>query len=73
MTLEPAVTFVAGDNGTDTSTIIKAIAVAAGFNPRGHWYAARFKPKACTSSTNPNPPFLANSQRYLHHLFQEDG
>ncbi|GAB4051768.1 AAA family ATPase [Catellatospora paridis] len=33
--LDPKVTFLVGDNGTGKSTLIEAIAVAAGFNPEG--------------------------------------
>jgi predicted ATPase len=33
--LHPAVTFLVGENGTGKSTLLEAIAVAAGFNPEG--------------------------------------
>src|SRR5262249_47406926 len=33
--LDPKVTFLVGDNGTGKSTLIEAIAVAAGFNAEG--------------------------------------
>ncbi len=33
--LHPQVTFFAGENGTGKSTLIEAIAIAAGFNPEG--------------------------------------
>lgn len=33
--LDPKVTFLVGDNGTGKSTLVEAIAVAAGFNPEG--------------------------------------
>jgi predicted ATPase len=33
--LHPAVTLLAGENGTGKSTLVEAIAVAAGFNPEG--------------------------------------
>jgi predicted ATPase len=33
--LHPAVTFLIGENGTGKSTLLEAIAVAAGFNPEG--------------------------------------
>jgi predicted ATPase len=33
--LDPAVTFVIGDNGTGKSTLLEAIAIAWGFNPEG--------------------------------------
>lgn len=35
LTLHPQVTFLVGENGTGKSTLIEAIAVAAGFNPEG--------------------------------------
>src|SRR5262245_39461689 len=33
--LDPAVSFLVGDNGTGKSTLVEGIAVAAGFNPEG--------------------------------------
>src|SRR5438046_2059551 len=35
LTLDPHVTFFAGENGSGKSTLVEAIAVAAGFNPEG--------------------------------------
>jgi predicted ATPase len=35
LTFHPKVTFIAGENGTGKSTLLEAIAVAAGFNPEG--------------------------------------
>ncbi|HYN97776.1 MAG TPA: AAA family ATPase [Pilimelia sp.] len=46
LTLDPAVTFLAGDNGTGKSTLIEAIAVAAGFNPEGGTANFRFSTRA---------------------------
>ncbi|MFG1871586.1 AAA family ATPase [Micromonospora arborensis] len=48
--LDPAVTFLAGDNGTGKSTLIEAIAVAAGFNPEGGSANFRFSTRATESS-----------------------
>lgn len=33
--LDPAITFIVGENGTGKSTLLEAIALAAGFNPEG--------------------------------------
>jgi len=40
--LDPAVTFLIGDNGTGKSTLVEAVAVAAGFNPEGGSVHFRF-------------------------------
>lgn len=48
--LDPAVTFLAGGNGTGKSTLIEAIAVAAGFNPEGGSANFRFSTRATESS-----------------------
>ncbi|MGC5309820.1 AAA family ATPase [Micromonospora zamorensis] len=50
LTLDPAVTFLAGDNGTGKSTLIEAIALAAGFNPEGGSTNFRFSTRATESS-----------------------
>jgi hypothetical protein len=47
--LDPAVTFLTGDNGTGKSTLIEAIAVAAGFNPEGGSVNFRFSTRATES------------------------
>ncbi|MFF4880730.1 AAA family ATPase [Micromonospora sp. NPDC000668] len=48
--LDPAVTFLAGDNGTGKSTLIEAIAVAAGFNPEGGSTNFRFSTRETESA-----------------------
>jgi len=48
--LHPAVTFLVGDNGTGKSTLVEAIAVAAGFNPEGGSTNFRFATRATESS-----------------------
>jgi predicted ATPase len=48
--LDPAVTFLTGDNGTGKSTLIEAVAVAAGFNPEGGTVNFRFSTRASESS-----------------------
>jgi predicted ATPase len=48
--LDPAVTFLVGDNGTGKSTLVEAIAVAAGFNPEGGSQSFRFATRATESS-----------------------
>jgi predicted ATPase len=49
LALDPAVTFLVGDNGTGKSTLIEAIAVAAGFNPEGGSNNFRFSTRATES------------------------
>jgi predicted ATPase len=48
--LDPRVTFLTGDNGTGKSTLIEAIAVAAGFNPEGGSVNFRFATRSTESS-----------------------
>ncbi|OXM58668.1 ABC transporter ATP-binding protein [Amycolatopsis thailandensis] len=50
LALDPGVTFLAGDNGTGKSTLVEAIAVAAGFNPEGGSRSFRFATRATESS-----------------------
>jgi predicted ATPase len=48
--LHPGVTFLIGENGTGKSTLIEAIAVAAGFNAEGGSANFRFSTRATESS-----------------------
>ena len=48
--LDPGVTFLVGDNGTGKSTLVEAIAVAAGFNAEGGSQSFRFATRATESS-----------------------
>lgn len=48
--LDGAVTFLVGDNGTGKSTLIEALAVAAGFNAEGGSQSFRFATRATESS-----------------------
>ncbi len=48
--LDPGVTFLAGDNGTGKSTLVEALAVAAGFNAEGGSQSFRFVTRATESS-----------------------
>ena len=48
--LDPGVTFLVGDNGTGKSTLVEAIAVAAGFNAEGGSRNFRFSTRATESS-----------------------
>ncbi len=48
--LDPGVTFLVGDNGTGKSTLVEALAVAAGFNPEGGSQSFRFATRATESS-----------------------
>lgn len=50
LALTPGVTFLVGENGTGKSTLIEAIAVAAGFNPEGGSQNFRFTTRATESS-----------------------
>ncbi|HSK46166.1 MAG TPA: AAA family ATPase, partial [Candidatus Binatia bacterium] len=48
--LHPKVTFFVGDNGCGKSTLIEAIAIAAGFNPEGGSKSFRFAAHPTESS-----------------------
>lgn len=48
--LQPGVTFLVGDNGTGKSTLVEALAVAAGFNAEGGSQSFRFATRATESS-----------------------
>lgn len=47
--LDPGVTLLSGDNGTGKSTLVEALAVAAGFNPEGGSKNFRFATRASES------------------------
>ncbi|MBV9140980.1 MAG: AAA family ATPase [Pseudonocardiales bacterium] len=47
--LDPGVTVLCGDNGTGKSTLVEALAVAAGFNPEGGSKNFRFATRASES------------------------
>ncbi|MGH3833310.1 MAG: AAA family ATPase [Pseudonocardiaceae bacterium] len=49
LVLDPAVTLLTGDNGTGKSTLIEALAVAAGFNPEGGGKSFRFTTRSTES------------------------
>ena len=48
--LDPGVTFLVGDNGTGKSTLVEALAAAAGFNAEGGSQSFRFATRATDSS-----------------------
>ncbi|WP_211323296.1 AAA family ATPase [Amycolatopsis palatopharyngis] len=48
--LDPAVTFLVGENGTGKSTLVEGLAVAAGFNAEGGSQSFRFATRATESS-----------------------
>jgi len=50
LNLDPGVTFLVGDNGTGKSTLIEALALAAGFNAEGGSQSFRFATRATESS-----------------------
>lgn len=50
LTFASPVTLLAGDNGTGKSTLVEAVAVAAGFNPEGGSTAFRFATHATESA-----------------------
>ena len=83
--LDPGVTFLAGENGTGKSTLVEALAVAAGLNAEGGSQNFRFATRASESSlgralaltwsvrkprTGPHPDFLAAPERFLRHLLE---
>lgn len=47
--LHPQVTFIIGENGTGKSTLLEAIAVAAGFNPEGGTHKFNFSTRSSHS------------------------
>lgn len=49
--LDASVTFLVGDNGTGKSTLVEALAVAAGFNAEGGVQSFRFATRATESSS----------------------
>lgn len=52
--LHPRVTFFVGENGTGKSTLVEAIAVAAGFNPEGGSVNFSFGTRSTESELSPN-------------------
>jgi predicted ATPase len=50
LTLPAGVTFLVGENGSGKSTVVEALAVAAGFNPEGGSQNFRFATRASESS-----------------------
>lgn len=50
LSLAESVTVLVGENGTGKSTLVEAIAVAAGFNPEGGSFQARFQTTSSHSS-----------------------
>lgn len=61
LSLNGRVTFICGENGSGKSTIIEAIAVAAGFNPEGGTRNFDFE----TRAQNKNRPSVSELHRYL--------
>jgi predicted ATPase len=77
LALAPGVTFLVGENGTGKSTLIEAIAVAAGFNPEGGSQNFRFATRATESSlgdhlvltwgtTKPRTGFFLRAESYYN-------
>src|SRR5215207_6860814 len=50
LTIPPGVTFVVGENGSGTSTLVEALAGALGFNAEGGSQTFRFATRASESS-----------------------
>uniref|UniRef100_UPI003F498ABA AAA family ATPase n=1 Tax=Amycolatopsis sp. CA-151526 TaxID=3239921 RepID=UPI003F498ABA len=75
--LPGGVTFLVGENGTGKSTLIEALAVAAGFNPEGGSQNFRFATRATESSlgdqlvltwgtTKPRTGFFLRAESYYN-------
>jgi predicted ATPase len=77
MTLHPRVTYLVGENGSGKSTILEAIAVAAGFNAEGgssnfHFSTRRSESRLCDalrlvrSSRRPRTGFFLRAESYFN-------
>jgi predicted ATPase len=75
--LGPGVTFLVGENGTGKSTLVEAVAVAAGVNPEGGSQNFRFASRASESSlgahlvltwgtTKPRTKFFLRAESYYN-------
>jgi predicted ATPase len=63
LTLDSAVTLFTGDNGTGKSTLIEAIAVAAGYNPEGGSKSFRFATRASESTLGAHLRLIWNTRK----------
>jgi predicted ATPase len=61
--LNPAVTFLIGDNGCGKSTLVEAIAAAAGFNPEGGSTSFRFTTRATESTLGEHLRLVRGTRR----------
>src|SRR5436305_3376573 len=64
LALHPKVTFFVGDNGCGKSTLIEAIAIAAGFNPEGGSKSFRF-------ATHPTESSLEDAMQLMRGIRRE--
>jgi predicted ATPase len=69
LVLDPAVTFLIGDNGTGKSTLVEAIAVAAGFNPEGGSANFRFATRHTESTLGANLRLVRGVRRWRNGFF----
>jgi predicted ATPase len=61
--LGSAVTFLVGDNGTGKSTLVEAVAVAAGFNPEGGSRSFNFSTRASHSALGDHLRIIRGAER----------
>ena len=69
LALHPKVTFFVGDNGCGKSTLIEAIAIAAGFNPEGGSKSFRFSARPSESSLEDAMQLMRGIRREIDGFF----
>jgi predicted ATPase len=75
LSLDPKVTYLAGENGSGESTLIEAFAVAAGLNPEGgsrnFSYSTRDSHSGLPAALRLTRSFLESRERFLDRLLAE--
>lgn len=69
LSVDPFVTFFVGENGTGKSTIIEAIAIAAGFNPEGGSKNFNFATRPSHSELHKYLTLVRNAKRERNGFF----